>query len=368
MNFDKTTSKGDNYALLYPRYEENEELKKAAEEVGARSALVYDRKEHAWRLYENKVPEGANIDAALGKYATEEAKAVSIGERDKVEEMKKVAAVATGANIDESKVYYAAKTNGDYEAFTQMRKDKGTTFTYSNRAGGFVHRDGPTEGFERFQTPEAKAAWVAQYDKTREASDRRRESASEGIDVIAERANGRVFLADNSKGFMLPSTKQQEARDSQLAAMKSASNEELAQVFKITEGAKKAMERKEYAIQIKAAQAEGVSVEAFNAMDARDRRAAANFQSLTNDDFAKKVAYTQGFFAVRQEMVDRGLIETRESAIEKQTDREENKASKASAEKAPEKGAEAETKTEKKAANRMADQLAAGAMSQGVGR
>lgn len=366
MNFDKTTSKGDNYALLYPRYEENEELKKAAEEIGARSALVYDRKEKAWRLYENKVPEGANVDAALGKYTTEEAKNASIGERDKVEEMKKAAAVATGATVDESKVYYAAKTNGDYDAFTQMRKEKNSTFTYSKSAGGFVHRDGPTEGFERFQTPEAKAAWVAQYEKTQEASDRRRESASEGIDVIAERANGRVFLADNSKGFMLPSTKQQEARDSQLAAMKSASNEELAQVFKITEGAKKAIERKEYAIQVKAAQAAGVGVEDFNAMEAKDRRAAANFQSLSNEDFAKKVALTQGFFAVRSEMVDRGLVETRESAIDKQADREENKASKASAEKAPEK--EPEAKAEKKAANRMAEQLAAGAMSQGVGR
>ena len=374
MDFNMQNDKGEKYALLYPLYEQNEELKKAADEIGAKSALVYDRNERGFRLYESKVPEKTDVDAIFGKYATEEAKAASVAEREKVDQMKTQAARATGAEVDESKVYYPAKGNGDKEAFNKLREEKGTKFVYSSRMGGFVHREGPTEGFERFQTPEAKAAWQAEFTKNREASERRRDVASEGVDVMAERANGRDFLADNSKGFMLPSKSQEAVRKSQIDAMKKASDEELSQVFKITEGAKKALERKQYGIQVNAAKNRGVSVEDFNKMDPAKRREAANFVGLNKEDFSKLAALTAGFFGIRDELVDRGLLESRETARALQNEAGQGQTGNTAKEMKPESTQEKaaageEKKTEGKArGNKLAAALAAGAEAQGVGR
>ena len=365
MQFEQTNDKGENFTLLYPSYEENEALKKAADEVGARNALQFDRKERAYRLYEAKVPENVDVDKVFGKYATEEAKAASVAERESVDALKKSAARATGTEIDESKIYYPAKGNGDKDAFMKLRQETG-----ASRQGGFVHKDGPTEGFERFQTPEAKKAWQEEYGKVQEASRKRRENAAEGIDVMAERANGRVFLADNSQGFLLPSKKQEAARSAQIEAMKGASNEELTQVFKITEAAKNGLDRKLYGIQLNAAKERGVEQEAFNKMKPEERRKASDFKGLDKAEFSKLVSLTSGFFEARQEMVGRGLLETRESAREMQkgSSQTAGAAGGKQEEKTQESANQAESKQQSKPGNRMAAQLAAGAEAQGVGR
>ena len=292
MQFEHQNDKGENYALLYPKFEENEELKKVADEVGARNALQFDRKERGYRLYEAKLPDSKefDVDKVFGKYASAEAKAASQAEQEAVAEKRQTAAKATGTAIDESKIYYAAKGNGDREAFNDLRKETGSQFIYSSRQGGFVHKDGPTEGFERFQTPEAKAAWQAEAGKAAETTRKRRENAAEGIDVMAERANGRVFLADNSQGFMLPSKNQKDARSAQIEAMKGASKEEIAQVFKITEAAKKNLDRKLYGVQLNAAKDRGVEKSDFDKMNSEDRRKAANFKGLDKEEFSKLVS------------------------------------------------------------------------------
>ena len=373
MQFEHQNDKGENYALLYPKFEENEELKKAADEVGARNALQFDRKERGYRLYEAKLPDSKefDVDTVFGRYASAEAKAASQAEQEAVAEKRQTAAKATGTAIDESKVYYAAKGNGDREAFNDLRKETGSQFIYSSRQGGFVHKDGPTEGFERFQTPEAKAAWQAEAGKAAETTRKRRENAAEGIDVMAERANGRVFLADNSQGFMLPSKKQEAARSAQIEAMKGASKEEIAQVFKITEAAKKTLDRKLYGVQLNAAKERGVDKADFDKMNSEDRRKAANFKGLEKEEFSKLVSLSSGFFAIRDEMVERGMLETRESArdMQKGTSQSSGAAGGKQEGKSQPKGEKSADKAENKAkGGGMAAALAAGAEAQGVGR
>lgn len=371
MQFENVNDKGEKYAILYPRFEENEKLKAHADKLGARNALEFDRSERAYRLYEAKVPENIDVDKEFGNYATEEAKAASIAEREAVDAKKKAAAKATGTEVDESKVYVAAKSNGDRDRFNALRQETGTVFTYSSRQGGFVHKDGPTEGFEYFQSKEAKEAWAAEAGKAAETTRKRRETAVEGIDVMAERANGRVFLADNSQGFMLPTKKQEAARNAQMDAMKKASPEEVSQVYKITEAAKKVLDRKLYGIQLNAAKDKGVEKADFDKMKADERRQAAGFKGLEKEEFSKLVSLSSGFFALREEMIDRGLLHSKESARETQKGTSQSAGAAGGKQEgksqpkneAPAKKAESKTK-----GGGMAAQLAAGAEAQGVGR
>ncbi|WP_298843325.1 hypothetical protein [uncultured Salinicola sp.] len=371
MQFEHQNDKGENYALLYPKFKENEELKSAAEELGVRNALEFNRGDNAYRLFEAKIPEDVNVDAKLGKFATDEAKAASMAEREEFLAKKAAAAKATGTDVDQSKVYVAAKENGDRDRFNKLRQETGTSFTYSSRQGGFVHKDGPTEGFEYFQSEEAKKAWAAEAGKAAATTRKRRENAVEGIDVMAERANGRVFLADNSKGFMLPSKKQEAARSSQLEALKAASPEEVAQVYKITEAAKKALDRKLYGIQLNAAKDAGVEKSDFDKMKPDQRREAAKFKGLEKEEFSKLVSLSSGFFAVQDEMVERGMLETRQSARDMQngTSQSSGAAGGKQEGKSQPKGEKSAEKAESKAkGGGMAAALAAGAEAQGVGR
>jgi hypothetical protein len=371
MQYDNVNDKGEAYAILRPKFSENEELKSEAEKLGVRNALQFDRSEHGYRLYEAKIPEGVDVDAKLGKFATEEAKAAATAEREEFAAKKAEAAKATGTDVDQSKVYVAAKENGDRERFNKLRQETGTKFYYSSRQGGFVHKDGPTEGFEYFQSKEAKDAWAKEAGKAAEVGRKRRDNASEGVDVMAERANGRVFLADNSKGFLLPSQKQAAARDAQMTAMKGASDEEIAAVYQVTEAAKKALDRKLYGIQLNAAKERGVDKGDFDKMKAKDRREAADYKGLDAEDFSKLVALKSGFFAVRDEMVGRGLLETRESArdMQKGTSQSSGAAGGKQEGKSQPTGEKSADKAENKAkGGGMAAALAAGAEAQGVGR
>ena len=374
MEFNLENDKGEKYALLWPLFSENETLKKDADEVGARSALEFSREEKTFRIYEAKIPDGVDVDKTFGRFATDEAKEAATKEREDFQAKKEAAAEMSGASVDEGNRYYPARANGHRKEFDQLRKDNEVTFGYRN--GAFFHKDGPKEGFEKFQTEEAKKAWEAEAGTGKSVSQRRTENAAEGIDAIAERANGREFLADNVKGFMLPSTSQAQARESQLNAMKGASDEELAQVYKITQASLQAMERKQYGIQIKAVMAkEGDSFDkaAFNKMTVEDRTKAAEGARLSKEDFAKLVGIKNGFFAMNKEMKDRGLIQSRESAREMQREAgqsagEEGRGTQSVGGKAADKQKAAEDKQVegKKSGSRMANQLLAA--SEGVGR
>lgn len=387
MEFDKQNDKGENFVHLYTKFNENESMKKEAEKAGVLSAVQFDKSEKAYRLYEHLIPEGANAKPLMEKFATPEAEAAAKSERAEFEQKKAEAAKATGLDVKDADVYVAARSNGDRDRFNALKEEKGSVFTYSAKKGGYVHKSGPKEGFEYFQSDEAKAAWAAEGEARKKAADNRRESASSSIDVVSERANGRAFLADNVNGFKLPLNKEENksVRDQQIEAMKSASNEELSQVYKITQNEKTILDRRQYAIQIKEAQKSGVSTEDFNKMSAADRRKAANYKGLNNEDFSKMVALGSGFFAIRDVMIERGLIQSRDSAKSLQNEQSkssgnnnESRENSAKSNEAPKneaksneapKNENSKDKAEENAAgNKMAAQLAAGAASQGVGR
>lgn len=367
MDFPNKDNDGS-FAFLYPTFENNETLKTAADKAGFRDALRFDGKEKAYRLYEDAIPKAAidKVDDAVGVYATEESKVAAQKERAEMLANKQKAGKTLGANFDESKLYYPAKGNGDRDEFIKLREKSGATITYSGHAGAFVHRDGPTEGFEKFQTPEAKAAWKSEYDQVKKSSERRRNVASESVDTIAARAEGRNFLADNAKGFMLPSKEEAQVRDAQIASMKTASNEEVTQVYKITEIEKKRLEAKLYAIQITSARAINPELKDadFNKMLPDERRKVSNYASITGQDFAKLVANRAGFFELRGEMQDRGLLTTVDKAREASAAvAKEGTTSKAAA------GVKSEKSEEKKAAPKKGN-MAAQMMrdAQGMGR
>jgi len=372
MQFEAADRNGDKYALLYPRFEENEDLKKLADDVGARGALRFDRKERAFRLYEARIPDGIDVQKVFGAFATPEAKEASKAQVAQLEEVQTQASRTLGASYDEAKLYYPARSNGDKDLFDEMRKKSETLFVYSDRAGAYIHKSGPTDGFERFQTPEAKAAWTENHKQVENLRESRRETAAQGVDVVAERANGREFLADNARGFLLPSTRQPEARQSQIDAMKSASNEEVAQVFKITQEEMRRLERKLYAIQLGAAQKATPDLQAdeFNKMNPDKRREAAGFKGLTDDDYSRLVAVKSGFFGLRGELIDREVLQSVESAKAKQSENSTSIAGaggKSEGKSAPSNSKE-EPKPEAEKAKKQGQRMAAALAASGMGR
>ncbi len=380
MDFDNKDKSGRSYALLYPTHGQNEELKTEAEKVGARAALWRSKGEEAFRLYEDKMPDGVNADATFGKFATAEAKEAALAETKEFKASRESAAKTMdgaskaasgqqqGQQADKNDLYRPAKGNGHREEFDKMRAEMKTTFIYSGREGAFVYKDGPREGFEKFQTPEAEAAWVSEYKESKKVADNRMETASKNVDVKAERDNGRAFLADNADGFMLPSKREEAARQAQIDAMKAASPEELSQVFKITMAAKERVDKQLYAIQIKAAQKENpdLSKAEFNEMKPDERRKAANGAGLEADQFNRHVGMTAGFFEARREMIERELLESKQSAQQqKETTKSQSAApgGKGEEKKAPSAAKEEPAKENKTKGGLMAQQLAQAGMS-----
>lgn len=324
MEFDRE-HEGRKYALLSPVFEQNATLKSDASAAGV--TVTFDRAEHGFRLYEDVVPASVDADAVFGKYATAEAKAASAAERAEFDAKLGRTNVQTSAKYDEASLYYPPQKDKERDEFNRLRKETGVVFTYSPKAGAFVHHSGDTEAFARWQTPEMKAQWQLESKDRNKQQTTLIDKTANGVERLGKIADGRNFLADHEKGFMLPSKTRNPELHEHLSRMltqtkesgvKVVSDEDLSQVFTNTKGALKALERKEYGIKITAAQEKtpDLTVDQFQKMNDKERAEAAGSASLRSDEYSKMVSLRYGFFALRKEMIARDLATTKEAARE----------------------------------------------------
>lgn len=333
----------EKFARLFPTAEQNILVKTAA--AGAANAPdmvkgARDEDGFHYRLYESRIPAGFDADAAFGKFATPDAREAAMAERKVGQPAREVTARQTSATLDErypeAVRYYpsdkfkvdgvagADKATGR-EQFNSLAKAEGTKFQYMAAVRAFVHKEGPVEAFAAWQSPEARASWDEEGKKMAQTAEKSKERASDVIDSSKLHAEGNHFLADHRNGLQLPSKRHEAERDKVLGGMRKASNEDLSTVFSATEREFKALERRQYAIQIKAAQeiseAKGEKMDSasFNKLSESQRREAANYNELPREDFAKMVALKSGYFEVRKELQERGVVPSREEAIAKKS-------------------------------------------------
>lgn len=313
MKFDRETKDGRKFGLLWPTVEQNGDLKDQADGLGAK--VQWDRATGGYRLYEDSIKPGLDVDKEFGKWATEEQMNASQAERAQYKAATKTIDKASGVDRSEANRYYPV-SGPEREAFNALRQKEGTHFKYDREAGAFLHQHGPKEGFERWQTDEAKAEWAAHFEMMKAAQTKERASVENGLDVMKERSNGRDFVAENAQGFMLPSTKQEAARSAQLNALANAPTEEVAEVFTRTKDALTKLERQQYAVQIKAAQKNDPSMSTadFNAMKHTERAEKAGGKGLSEPDNRQMLALRYGFYKVRERAIELGLVTDRDAA------------------------------------------------------
>lgn len=320
MDFDKVDAKtNERFAVMHATIEQNADLKSAAESLGRTDIVKGGRGEDGrfeWRLYQDRIPAGVDVDATFGKYTTPEAVEARRAQNEQYEASKGTAREATkGPEIEDSKRFYPhAAIRREFDA---LRKSENVQIDYEKNLGYFVQKsaDIDADKFAKFQTPEAKTQWKAEEGMSQADRKRLMGNAVDAIDVVSARAEGKQFLADNSKGFALVSERSDKGlRDSQLEQMKAASDPEVAQVHTVTRNALRELENKELRIRMgvvgRASREAGVEFDtkAFLEKSKDDQRKAAGNAGLKDDDFAKMVALKNGYFAVRQEAIDRGLI------------------------------------------------------------
>lgn len=322
MEFDRE-HEGRKYALLSPVFEQNATLKSEASAAGV--TVTFDKAAHGYRLYEDVVPAGIDADAVFGKYTSDEAKAASAAERAEFESKLEKTDRQTSAKYDETQLYYPPQA--EREAFKALKEEVGATFTYSPRAGAFVHQAGDASAFAKWQTPEMKAQWKSEFKERENLQSKRIDNAAKAVDKLGKVAEGRGFLAQHEHGFMVPSkTKHPELHETLVTSLsakkengqKVVSDEDLTQVFNNSKAALNALERQQFAIRITAAQAKipELTEEQFKKLDDKGKHAAAGFRGLKDEEFSKMVALRSGFLALRTEMVARDLIKTTEAAKE----------------------------------------------------
>jgi len=336
MDFPLVDEKEGRYAHVFPRQNENEALKKLATDLGDPKMVGWrGRGEDArWRLFESRIPAGVDVDQEFGRFTTPEAEKGFMEERMATLASKEAAAGAQrsvagraagqSADVPEERKFYPVFGAGADKPYDRKKfddliaglKGAGTNveISYNATVGAYVHKEGPAELFDAFRTPEAKAAWEERGRVRARAQNQVTERTEEVAETAAERAKGNHFVADNMRGFLLPGPKYQAERDAMLAAMKGTSNEQLERVFKITEAEKNVLQRKQYAIELKAAEARGVSKEDFDKMDAKARRQAADGNGLSNHDFARFVSLLNGYLQLREERKDRGMFQSVDQA------------------------------------------------------
>ena len=340
IEFDRADDAGVKYTVLDVPYSQRKDVRAAADTLGQPKMVEFNKEAAEWRLIGDLVPKGVSgkkLDEAFAQWKTPEAAAAVAAERE---------AFANRANakdtvekgrpeIDPARLFYpVANDKGErpeWNAALAALKDQGTKVTYDGRVGAFVHHAGPTTGLESFQTPEAKAAWDARGRESTARSDARREQAGSSLDAQAFEAKGELLMAASVKGFALPSKETHAAeRAASLALVKGASDDEVSRAYQVTEVEKKRLEAKLYGIQISVVEKQAAASKGrdltdaeskairtdFNKMDTAGRREAAKFIGLDNQEFGQLVGVRSGFFALRDEMVERGLVQTKEQARE----------------------------------------------------
>ena len=320
MDFDKVDAKtNERFAVMHVTIEQNAELKSTAESLGRSDVVKGGRGDDGrfeWRLYQDRIPAGVDVDEKFGKFVTPEAVEARRVQNEQFEQTKSIAREATkGPEIDESKKFYPhAAVRREFDA---LRKSENVDIGYDKNLGVFVQNSAEIDAakFAKFQTPEAKTQWKAEEGMSQADRKRLMGSAKEAVDVVAARYEGKQFLADNAMGLALVSERvDKDLRERQLAAMKSATDPEVAQVHTITRNALRELENKELRIRMgvvaRASREAGSEFdsEAFLKKSKDEQRSAAGNAGLKNEDFSQMVALKNGYFAVRQEAIDRNLI------------------------------------------------------------
>lgn len=315
----------ERFARLWPLVADNQKLKEAAKE--APDMLKFSREGGSahFKLYESRIPAGVDADKSFGAFATEEAKAASIEESANYKAAKKVVDAERQKTIDERYPenirYYPAVEAGegkDRDAFNKVvadvMKEKGLerkdVVQYSNLEGvkAFVSKVGPIPQLEYWQSDEAKDAWKKEGEKLSAQQDKTVSRAKDVVDRSSLQAEGKDFLAKYSKGLAIPPKKMANERESVEAEIRGASTKDLQEVRAASEREFKALEKKLYAIQIQAAQKADPEMTAkkFNDLKPQERREAAGYNELDESEFRRMVRTKDGFFAVSNELKDRG--------------------------------------------------------------
>lgn len=325
------------FARLYPLVADNEKLKEAAKD--APDMLKFSREGGVphFKLYESRIPASVDADTAFAPYATDAAREASMAEgaakRAAKEPMERAQRATAAEAYPEESRYYPAIADGNRDRFNQAVKDAGLTtkksvvdgvdkpadVAYMPSVKAFVSRVGPVPALAEWQTDEAKATWAAEGERLQSQQRKGVDRAAEAVEATALRAEGKHFLADNLKGLMMPPTKNAEERATVVASIGAASLEDLKKVQEITAGEHKGLIRQQYAIQIKAAQQKDPSLtaETFNKMNDRDRRVAANYNELSNEDFSRMIGLQYGKAAINSELQSRGEHMTVDQARDK---------------------------------------------------
>lgn len=326
------------FARLYPLVSQNEQLKAAAKDAPDMLKFSREGGEAHYKLYESRIPPSVDADAVFAPFASDAAREASIAEgaakRAAKESVDRVQRSTAAEAYPEEVRYYPAIAEGNRERFNQAVKDAGLSTKSVQLDGGgtkpadvsympsikaFVSKVGPVPSLAEWQTPEAKAMWDAEGERLQKQQRKGVDRAAEAVEATALRAEGKHFLADNLTGLILPPAKNAEERAAVVASIGAASLEDLKKVQQITEESHKALSRRQYAIQIKAAQQKdpNLSAEKFNAMNDKQRRVAAGYNELSNEDFLKMVGLQYGKMAIVNELKARGEHMSVEEARDK---------------------------------------------------
>lgn len=322
-NVDERTD--ERFARLWPLVADNEKVKAAAKDAPDMIKFSREGEGPHYRLYESRIPAGVDADKDFGAWATDEAKAASLQESATFRAGREVAERQQKVSADERYPqdirYYPAVDAAEgknRDAFNEIvgkiAEDRGLArkdviqYNNSSEVKAFVSKVGPLPELAYWQTDEAKSAWSAEGEKLKVQQDKGVARAQEIVDRAGLQAEGKDFQAKYGKGLVMPPKKYANDRAAVEADIRGASLQDLQAVRDVSEREFKALERKQYAIQIQAAKEKdpSLSTEDFNKMKPDERRVAAGYKELEEGDFRRMVRTKDGFFTISRELQDRG--------------------------------------------------------------
>jgi len=333
------------YARLWPVVAENVTVKEAAKDAPQMlSAPTKEEKAEAggfhYKLYESRIPAGFDADKSFGAWATEEARAKAIDESANYTRGKAVGEAVTKATADErvpEAVRYYPAVNPQVENAGEKNRDKFNEivgqvvaerdaaakasnpehkverkdvvmYDKSEHVKAFVSKIGPIPELAYWQSDEAKDAWKQEGAKLQKGQEKVEQRAGDMVERAGKIGEGNDFAGKYGKGLMMPPKKYATERSAVEAEIGSASLKDLKAVQGASEREFKFLEKKLYAIQIKAAQEKNPELKApdFNALKPDERRKAAGYKELSDEEFRKMTRMKDGFFTISNELKGRG--------------------------------------------------------------
>jgi hypothetical protein len=354
----------EKYAQLWPVVAENVSVKEAAKDAPKMlSAPTKAEKEAAggfhYKLYEDRIPAGVDADKSFGKWATEEARTKALEESanytrgNAITKEQGESAALTRAPME---VRYYPAVNPEVEnpeeknrdAFNKIvagvvaerdaaakasnpeskveRKDV-VMYDKSEHVKAFVSKIGPIPELAYFQSDEAKQAWKEEGAKLEKGEQKAVGRAKDIVDRASDVAAGNDFVGKYGKGLLMPPKDKTAERAAVTAEISGASMDDLKTVQTASQTAFKALERKLYGIQVNAAKEKGVAVEDFNKLNASERRKAAGYKELSDEEFRTMTRMKDGYFTIGRELNGRGEHLTKDQAqdIKNQPEAKEQK-------------------------------------------